>query len=269
MSKTFVLSTIIVLTVVMLVIYINQRKMIYYPQRMTVKPKQYSAGRMEVVYLNTSDGLILKAWYRASSNKKPTIVYLHGNAGHLGYRMPFINQFLDKDYGVLLFSYRGYADNPGKPTEQGLYRDGRAAMDFVMKKNIKPQCIVLYGESIGSGVATKLAEEYTTGALILQSPFTSMADIARYHYPWIPLKPWDKFDSVSRISRVNAPLLIIHGTKDHIVPIRYGKELFNAAREPKYFVALKSRGHNNLWGPKLYKAIIIFLENTLTTKCSD
>jgi len=257
------------LTVVMLVIYINQRKMIYYPQRMTVKPEQYSAGRMEVVSLNTSDGLVLKAWYKAPTNNKPTIVYFHGNAGHLGYRMPFINRLIDKEYGVLLFSYRGYADNPGKPTEQGLYRDGRAAMDFVMKKDIKPQCLVLYGESIGGGVATKLANEYTTGALILQSPFTSMTDIARYHYPWIPLKPWDKFDSVSRISKINAPLLIIHGAKDYIVPIKYAKELFESAREPKYFLALKSRGHNNLWGPKLYKAINIFLENTFTATCSD
>lgn len=264
MSKTFIVSIVIALGIAMLLIYFNQRKLIYFPHRIAVEPQQYDANRMQVVDLNTSDGLVLKAWYTKAQNLQPTIVFFHGNAGHLGYRMPFINTLLNRGYGVLLVEYRGYADNPGKPTELGLYDDGRAAINYLLKNNISLTCVIFYGESLGTGVATKLATEYQVGGVILQSPFTSITAMAKHHYPWILVEPWDKFSSDKQITKLKSPLLVVHGSNDKVVPLKYGKQLYDKALKPKYFFELQAKGHNDMWGHELNKAIDDFIENNLT-----
>src|SRR5690606_32604813 len=143
---------------------------------------------MAVVSLVTADNLALQAWYRAPLlNDLPTIVYFHGNAGHIGHRAFLVKPYLDQGFGVLLLTYRGYSGNPGTPTEEGLYQDGRAAIEFLRRKEGSERCLVVHGTSIGAAVAVQMALEYPIEGLILQSPFTSLPDVGKYHYPFLPV----------------------------------------------------------------------------------
>lgn len=262
--KNAVLVLIIIATV-MLGMTIFQRSLIYLPHRGVVEPAKWHAADMQIVQLTTADHLINQAWYKPAKSNLPTIVYFHGNAGHLGYRVPLIKPYLSKGYGVLLLSYRGYANNQGSPTEQGLYNDARAAINFLRAKTIKPQCIVLYGESLGSGVAVQMASEYSIGALILQAPYTSLVDMAIQHYFFYPAKwlLWDKFDSYSKIKQIKAPLLIMHGSADRIVPIKQSQRLFSRANFPKQAKYFANNGHNDLNADKLSVTVTKFLSQHL------
>lgn len=221
--------------------------------------QHFHAQGMEDVELVTSDGLHLNAWYQKAPPGKPTILYLHGNAGHIGFRMPLVSGFLNAGYGVLLLEYRGYGGNPGSPSELGLYHDGEAAMAFLLNKGVPSEAVVLYGESLGSGVATKLAEQTRVCAVILQSPYTSITQVARFHYPWILLPPWDKFDSLSRIDRINAPLLILHGRLDRLVPFEQAQVLYKKAKEPKKLIEFADKDHNNLWDKDFFAQLMQFI----------
>jgi fermentation-respiration switch protein FrsA (DUF1100 family) len=259
--KQVVLIGVIAFVINTLLMYLFQRHYMYYPSPDTPQLSHYQAEDMRAVALYTQDGLVLQSWYKPAKGTQPTIIYLHGNAGNIGTRMPFVRQFLNKGLGVLLLEYRGYGGNKGKPTEQGLYHDGRAGMRFLHQQGIKPEQIVIYGESLGSGVATLLAVEYKICALILQSPYTSFIDLARYHYPWVLMTPWDRFDSIKRIPMSVAPLLILHGQNDAIVPPSQGLALFEQARKPKKMLHFESIGHNNLQSvPNIADRIIVFIE---------
>jgi len=233
----------------------------YYPTGEKPALSVYHAKDMQEVTLNTKDGLSLISWYKPAKPNQPTIIYLHGNAGHIGHRMPLVRQLLDAGFGVLLLEYRGYGNNEGYPSEQGLYEDGYAAMRFLQARHIEPQQVILFGESLGSGVATELAVKYPVCALVLQSPFTSMTDLARYHYPWVFLKPWDRFDSLSKIQSIHAPLLILHGAQDNIVPIAQGRKLFTQAQEPKKMLEFDESSHNNMWDVPSYSQNVIQFAN--------
>lgn len=259
MIKDLVISSCYVLIGLMIIMYLLQRHLIYFPAREVPSRQLFHANDMDLVQLHTDDGLVLNAWYKSALAHKPTIVYLHGNAGHIGYRMPLARQFLVAGFGVLLVDYRGYGGNTGRPSENGLYKDGRAAVNFLQQKGTKPGNIILYGESLGSGVATQLATEFPVCALILQSPYTSLKDVGRYHYPWILIPPWDKYNSLSRIGKIKMPLLILHGKEDEIVPFSLGLQLFEQAKEPKKMIGLEHKGHNNLWDSNFANHIIEFM----------
>ncbi len=245
--------------------YCFQRYLIYFPSPTIPQPHDFGATDLTVLKLQTKDNLSLNAWYKSASANHPTVLILHGNAGTIGNRMALAREFINAGFGVLLLEYRGYGGNKGSPTEQGLYNDGQAAVSFLTQQGVKPTQLVLYGESLGTGVASKLATESPSCALILQSPFTSLTSIAHYSYPWIPLDPWDKFDSLSRIQEINTALLILHGIKDPIVPYSEGLTLFKAAAEPKQMLSFQNYGHNNLWDAKnFYKQVIHFI----TLHCS-
>lgn len=205
---------------------------------------QFDAEDMQEIPLHTVDGLDIYAWYKPAQGHKPVILYLHGNAGHLGHRMRLVRQFLTAGFGVLMLEYRGYGGNRGKPTEQGLYTDGRTALQYVQAQ--QPESIVLFGESLGTGVATQLAMEFPICALVLQAPYTSLTAVARYHYPWVPISLMDKFDSLARIHQIHAPVLILHGQLDKVVPFSHGKVLYEKAHHPKEFRAFPDRGHHDL-----------------------
>jgi fermentation-respiration switch protein FrsA (DUF1100 family) len=218
-------------------LFVFQRNLLYVPS--AERPSLAEAGlasTMRAVELKTSDGLALLAWYRAPPTPDaPVLLYYHGNAGHIGNRADKVKPYLDAGYGVLLPEYRGYGGNPGRPTEEGLYTDARAAIGFVVSEGISPARIVCYGESLGTGVAVQMATEHSCGALVLEAPFTSVAAVAQARYPIFPVKALvlDKFDSLAKIGRLRCPLFIMHGERDRIVPIRYGRALFAAAPEPK------------------------------------
>ncbi len=242
-----------------------QRHLMYFPDTDKPSPADFGVPEMVEVTLKTKDGLDLLAWYRApQSDALPVILYFHGNAGHIGFRAAKVRPYIDAGFGVLLVSYRGYAGNPGKPTEEGLYQDGRAAVAFVAGEGIAARRTVFYGESLGSGVAVQLATEGAPGAVVLEAPFTSAADIAASHYPFVPVRYllWDRFASMDKIAGVKAPLFFLHGERDRIVPIGHGRKLFDAASEPKSAAYFAEAGHNDLYMYGAAEAVIGFIRKT-------
>jgi len=183
----------------------------------------------------TSDGLVLKSLFKKPvSRERDTILIFHGNAGHIGHRVDKFKPFVDAGYGLLLLEYRGYADNPGKPTEKGIYKDAMAALSFLLKQNIPPKKTIIYGESLGCGITTKLSTEIAFNATILEAPFTTIADVAQRHYWYLPAK-WlvlDRFDIIGIIDKIKSPLLVMHGEKDNVIKIEFGKKVFDTAPEP-------------------------------------
>jgi len=231
-----------------LLYYVFQRRFIYMPESGSIKPEQWNMDSMRLVYFSTSDNLRLAAWYHPAPKNRATIVYFHGNAGHIGYRAERVRPLIEAGYGLLLVEYRGYANNPGKPTEQGLYRDGRAAIEYLQKQGVSNQNLVILGVSLGSGVAVQMAIEHHCRTLVLVAPFTSLVDAAYMHYPIFPVS-WllkDRFNSADKIHKVQAPILILHGERDQIIPPRLGRQLYHVAPEPKQFVLLPGAEHNQL-----------------------
>lgn len=261
MLKQIILLFSMTFVCIFLLMYFFQRDLIYFPNTQRPLLQDYHVKEMRQVFLPTKDHLLLNAWYKPAHYSLPTLLYLHGNSGNIGYPMPVIRHFMNGGLGVLLIEYRGYGGNQGKPTEKGLYEDGQTALDFLKQEGVKSQKIVLYGESLGSGVATYLATKNSVCAVILQSPYTSLVSLSHYHYPWMLVQPWDKFDSLARIKDINAPLLILHGTADQLVPYAEGLALFQAAMKPKEMITFQKLGHHNLWNtPGYSKQVIDFIQ---------
>ena len=181
--------------------------------------------------LRAQDGTSLRAWYAGADRSAPTILFLQSNSRNVSARAYRFRRWIHAGFNVLALCYRGYGGSAGRPSEQGLYQDGQAALAFLASRGISYQKIVLIGESLGTGVAVDLAARNEIGAVILESPFTSIPDIAAKAYPALPFNQLvrDKFDSLSKIGNVHAPLLVIHGTDDRVVPFELGRRLYEAA----------------------------------------
>jgi len=261
MSFVFVVVAIYIGSSVFL--YLFQRSLMYHPSSAHLDPAAFGVAEMEIVKVETADGLSLTAWYRAPQNDDaPTLLYLHGNAGHIGYRAGKVRPYLEAGYGVLLLSYRGYGTNHGYPTEQNLYKDGQAALAFLADKQIPIFKTIIYGESLGAGVAVEIAQNKAIFGLVLEAPFSSMVDAASHHFKFFPaaLIVRDKYDSLSKISNIKAPVLILHGLKDRTVPAHLGRKLYDAAPSPKEFYEFPEAGHNNLYEYGAPERVIAFLE---------
>ena len=247
-------------------LYAAQRSLLYHPTKVAPDPIRFGVPEMQTVRVSTTDGLKLHCWWRPPAREdRATIVYFHGNAGHIGDRAFKARHFLNAGYGVLLVSYRYNADGGGRPSEAALYKDGRAAYRFVHSQGVPDDRIALYGESLGSGVATKVASERPVGAVILEAPYTSIPDVAQKLYWYAPAK-WllhDRFESIGRIDRVNAPLLILHGEADALIPVAFAKKLFAAAVEPKEAHFLPGGGHADLYDFGADRIVIEFLNRKL------
>ena len=244
--------------------YVFQRSLLYFPGGALPPPARAGLAEMATMTLVTADRLSLVAWYRAPADRAAVIVLFHGNAGTIADRAFKARPLLDAGFGLLLVEYRGYGGNPGSPSEAGLYADGRAAIAFLEHQEIGTDRIVLMGESLGSGVAVELATAERFAALVLESPFTSIPDVAAGHYPYLPVR-WltkDRFPSIAKIGRIQAPLLVIHGERDRVVPVRFGRRLFAAAPEPKHALFLPAAGHNDLYNHGVAAAVIEFLNQT-------
>ncbi len=250
-----------------------QRTLIYLPDRTPAIANEagFFNGQLREVTRSTRDGLTLHGWFIApdgmdaveklpSDDPHPLVIYFPGNGGNRSYRLKEIRQLTSLGCHVLYFDYRGYAGNPGKPNEADISDDARGAWDYAVETlGARPEQIVIWGESLGGGVATGLAHQLCTqgtipGGLILRCTFTSLADAGSYHYPWLPVR-WvliDRYPSLERIPSVTCPLLIVHGHQDQIVPFEQGKQLFDAAPGssrngvPKQFLELPDAGHNDM-----------------------
>ena len=227
--------------------YVFQRALVYFPDPKRTAPAQAGLPQAEEIPLTSSDGEKLIAWFVAPREGKPVVIYFQGNAGASDLRADRFKWLTADGSGLLALSYRGYGGSSGKPSEDGLTRDARAAYDFA-RALVPAQRIVLFGELLGTAVAIALAAEREIGALILDAPFTSAADVGAAAYPFAPVR-WlmkDQLRSDLRIGRVKAPILVLHGEEDGIVPIRFGAALFALAPEPKRMVRFPAGGHVNL-----------------------
>ncbi|MBT3558322.1 MAG: alpha/beta hydrolase [Rhodospirillales bacterium] len=245
MIKTLIIGLVCGYALVVVLVYSFQRSLMYVPSREALPaPEAAGVAEMAPIQLRTSDGLVLTSWYAPPNGQKQVVVLFHGNAGTLAGRAFKARYFLDAGYGVLLVGYRGFGENPGKPTEQGLYIDARTALRHMLDQGYHPKDIILYGESLGSGVATQMAWEQAGtfsqnnepfAALILEAPFTSMGAAAANHYPWLPAQYLvkDRYDSLSKIDQIGTALYIMHGAQDRTVPQSHGRILFDQASEPK------------------------------------
>lgn len=246
----YLLITVSVLYISLIVLMtIFQRKLLYFPDRQIGTPEQYDLSGFSEIFAETVDGFSIQFWYNPAKTNMPTILYFHGNASHIGNRAGIYSALSGKGFGVLAVSYRGYGKSEGTPSEEGLYTDGRTAISFLKNtRKIPVSNIIIYGESLGTGIATKMANEYQVGAVVLQAPYTSVTGRAAEIYFFLPVKLmiFDHFDSLSRISQIKAPILIFHGENDQTIPIRHSKTLLEAANSPKEAIFFQDVGHNNL-----------------------
>ena len=225
-------------------LYTMQRTMMYPAFGGRTAPAQSGLTGVEEVTLPTPDGETLVAWWKPPSPGAAAILFLHGNAGNLAMRADRIQLLTADGTGLLLPAYRGYSGSTGSPTEEGLATDARAAWDWLAAR-VDPSRIVLLGESLGSGVAVRLAQERPVAGVVLDAPYTSTADVARGLYWWLPvgLLMKDQYPSIERIAGVRAPILVLHGDKDGVIPFALGERLFAAAREPKRFMRIEGGDH--------------------------
>ena len=240
--------------------YVFQRALLYFPDRARTLPAAAGLLQAEEVTLTSADGEKVIVWHVPPHGAKPVVIYFHGNAGALNLRAGRFKWLTVDGTGLVALSYRGYGGSTGRPSEAGLISDGTAAYDFAIAR-YPAKRVVLWGESLGTGVAIALAAEREVGGLILDAPFTSIADVGAAAYPFAPVR-WfikDAFHSDERVVRVSAPLLVLHGARDNIVPIMLGERLFALAPEPKRMVRFPQGGHVDLDDHGAVKAVKAFL----------
>lgn len=245
------------IALLVLVLYAGVLGALYVGQRSLLYPGAGRSGPLSVaeaglagfrdVELTTSDGERLRGWWKPPQPGKALILYFHGNGGSLASRRGRVEALAETGRGVLLIAYRGYSGSTGQPTEEGLRIDARTAYDWAARSSPADR-IVLYGESLGTGVAVRLATERTVAGVILDAPYTSTADVAAGTYWFIPVL-WlmqDQFRSIDIVQGVRAPILVMHGDRDRVVPFTFGERLYDAAPEPKRFLRLSGVGHTRV-----------------------
>ena len=254
----------------LLLAWVAQRRLMYFPFGGSVgSPREAGLENAREVTLSTEDGLRLRAWLvePASSPSGWTLILFNGNAGNRALRAPLARLLSERGIRVLMLDYRGYGGNPGSPTETGLLRDARAARRWVDGLAIaRGSRVAYFGESLGTGVAVALATEYPPNALILRSPYTSMADVAAVHYPFLPAR-WllrDRYESLARVGSLPCPVLIIAAERDSVIPARLSRRLFEAAApDRRRWLLLAGADHNDyeaLAGEAVIREVTAFLQ---------
>ena len=250
-------------------IWISQRRLIYLPTQAVPDAAAVLPGMEEVTYA-TEDGLSLAAWLvPAVVKERGTVVVFNGNAGNRADRTPLAEALAGRGYAVLLVDYRGYGGNPGRPSEEGLAADARAAVAYLRTRSgFDSDRLAYFGESLGAAVALGLVEHQEPAALVLRSPFTSLPDIGSTHYPFLPtsLLLWDRYPNLETIRGVDVPVMIIAGTDDSIVPVGQSKKLFDASPGLKRFLVIDGADHNDFAltaGAQMVDEVVAFLDEVL------
>jgi fermentation-respiration switch protein FrsA (DUF1100 family) len=228
-------------------LYVAQRALMYFPETLRTAPPAAAFPAAEEIVLDTADGERIIVWHLAPRGDGNVVLYFHGNGGALRYRAERFRALTGDGTGLVALSYRGYGGSTGSPTEAGLINDAAAAYAFTAAR-YPPARIVVWGESLGSGVAVALAAEHPVGRIVLEAPYTSAVDIAAATYPFAPVRLLmkDQFRSDLRIGNVAAPVLILHGERDNIIPIRFGERLYALIKSPKRFVRFRNGSHEDL-----------------------
>ena len=227
-----------------------ENRFIFFPDRQLLETPDDWGLSFEEVQFEASDGVKLHGWF-VPGEGDVTWIWFHGNGGNISHRLEHLTLLHSRlDVNIFLFDYRGYGRSEGRASERGTYRDAIGALDYVLsRQDVDPQRIVYSGHSLGAAVAVWLATQHRPFGLVLESPFTSIKDMAKISYPFLPLHLLvrGKYDSLSKIAKVSCPLLFLHGEKDEMVPISQGKKLYEAALEPKSFYVVEGAGHNDTY----------------------
>ena len=259
--KSFFLL-ILIYFVITVVVYFFQRKLLYHPFSPQITGKGL-IHNFETINFKTSDNFELKGWFHLKNSNKKTILFLHGNAGNLDNRIDKLNFLGNMDINFLIISWRGYSGNPGNPSETGLYKDALGGIEWLNKKGISNDRIILYGESLGTAITTEVAQNENFAGIILEAPFTSMVDMGQKIYPIFPVRFLlkDKYESKNKIKNIKSPILVLHGRKDKIVPFYMGEKIFEMANSPKFKYFTDLDDHMMNFDDELIDKIDLFINN--------
>jgi fermentation-respiration switch protein FrsA (DUF1100 family) len=249
--------------VIVALMYFAQRSLMYFPETVRTAPAQAGLSEAEEVLLDTADGERVIVWHSAPRGDQPVVLYFHGNGGALRHRVDRYRALTQDGTGLVLLSYRGYGGSSGRPSERGLIEDARAAYTFATQRHPEAR-LVVWGESLGSGVAVAIAAEKAAekkvARVVLEAPFASAVSVAASVYPFVPVRflMKDQFRSDLRIRNVTAPVLIVHGDRDTVVPIESGEQLYSLIEGPKRFLRVPGAGHEDL-GMRAVEAMKAFV----------
>ena len=239
---------------ILLYMYVQQRSLQYFPGREGTPPEALGLSGVSEHRVKTADGETIVLWHSPARPGQPTILFFHGNGGEISGRHERMSFYQSQGIGALFVSYRGYGASTGKISEQGFLTDALTAYEFLLARGVEPEKVALVGESLGTGVAAPLAALRPVGAMVLEAPFTAAVDVAAEIYPWLPVR-WlmkDQFRSRDVIGRVRAPLLILHGDADGVIPVAHGRRLFELANEPKELEILPGGDHDAIGSPAVW-----------------
>ena len=254
-------SVVLAYFIIILFVYFYQRNLLYHPSENNYLNDKITFN-YEEIFIETDKKIKLKSWFiKKDLDKFKTILIFHGNAGNLFNRVYKLNELNKLDVNILLISWRGFSGNKGKPTEKNLYRDADESVKWLNNQGVISKNIILYGESLGTGVATELGTSNAFGGIILESPFTSIANAAKIYYPYLPVSIIlkDRYDSIGKIKNINTPIFIMHGKMDNIVPQQMGLELFEKANKPKYSYFPEDDDHMMNYNKQLLNKIKLFI----------
>ena len=265
MNNIYIKSFFVLLLVyvgITLVVYFYQRKLLYHPFSAEITGEGL-IHKFETISFDTSDNLKLKGWFHLKNSNKKTVLFLHGNAGNLDNRIDKLNSLGNMDVNFLIIAWRGYSGNPGNPSEAGLYKDALGALKWLNEKGIPNDKIILYGESLGTAIATEVGQNENFAGIILEAPFTSMVDMGQKIYPIFPVKFLlkDKYESKNKIKNLKSPILVLHGREDKIVPFYMGEKIFEMANNPKFKYFTDLDDHMMNFDNKLINEIDLFISN--------
>jgi len=243
----FVLVGVVLLVIAYGLLRLAANSAVYYPLRYPDGwwDRQADVGAAEV-WLTTRDGVKLNAWWVAPPNSRISTVFFHGNGGNLTHRLDHMRAIAAAGSALLMLDYRGYGKSEGKPSESGLYADADTAYQWLVDRGYTAKQIVIHGESLGTAVAVDLASRKPCAGVVLEAPFNSAAQVAASVLPVVGPLVMRKFDSKAKIGRIRAPMLFMQGDRDEVIPYRLGRDLYNAAQEPKSFWTIDGAGHNNM-----------------------
>ena len=258
---TFVSIIIFCYLFIVVFVFFNQRNLLYHPLENNYN-KDKANFSYEKVFIPISNDISIKGWFHKKDlKKKKTLVFFHGNAGNLQNRIYKLNLIKDFDINFLIVAYRGFSGNKGKPTEIGLYEDAKGTLDWLVKQGVKEDKIILYGESLGTGVSSEVAQNKNFAGIILESPFTSMVDAGKFYYFYLPVSLLlkDRYETINKLKNIKIPILVMHGKKDKIVPFHMGKKVFKEANEPKFSYFPKEDDHMMDYNKDLIRALNNFI----------
>jgi len=246
---------------------------IFHPSAEIVQTPRQAGLQFQDLYFTTADGVRLNGWFIPHRDARATLVWFHGNAGNISHRVENIKLLHDKvKINIFIFDYRGYGRSAGSISEEGSYRDGVAALDFVRQQlGVEAKSLIIFGRSLGAAVAAEVALRFPCRGLILETPFTSIRDMAKTVFPVLPIGPLlqTRYDVVEKVGRIKVPLLVLHGDHDDVVPYEQGKKVFAAAREPKEFYTIKGATHNDTYivgGDAYFQRLRRFVETVIPTQ---